>query len=495
MKKLFKAIALVLAMLMMSTIVFVACDKPVERTPEYGEETEQAIRLTIEGILQTMPIDLPIGSEGLLEEVGDNFILALQSAYITEADINAIFEFMAELMESGFIGVDIENPMSLYEVIGGILPLPISNTKLAKFVYFFAEASADFIEAVVADEEVLDIVNEVLALGEAGFTSAVSALLDLVVINYSGSIIDLIIGNPDILTSEEAPSLQEFKDIINAYKIDYQALLNTLNQTNVTAICNMVKIFVPYIASGEVYDDEIWDYVYDDDAYQANVALIRDILTDVPANFAKFKASMTATLNVINNTMIEALYNNAVGGLNYNVLTIIVGKLLHAAVNASGGLNRAAIKTLVLKYAGPGVTGQDYDAMADMILPDLAYLNSLSYTATLTITGHPFVEELRSMLGWFELPAPGTYVLCDGDGNILEGDFVIIIIGNQIEFTEGRTAEISRDYIDFFVDGEYYDWCYWSYDADTKILTFENFGYDELIYEWVDVYFVFTPAA
>lgn len=342
----------------------------------------------------------------------------------------------------------------------------ISNQKIARLTWEIAAALREPVETFLKDpasgvsqgadfSAFFSCYDDFLAVGQINFILAVQAVLDLA----------QLAACFDYTVFQTKPTENEFRDIIHSIKADAVKALNILGKEQIAALASFTKVFVPllskviisdieseieictkciadcktelndfkgYLADAvtagngyliDYYSDRVYWLENDIAYYEKRLANLKaagseaqltakfsELVDAFAGDYGKLANSIRATLDAIDDTMLETIYGFFDGGdIDPNKLAIIFGKLINAGFTVENGLNMDCAPALIEKYFGfivdiMGLTGEDSEWVdgvnytkgvifdyLEQVLADAAALAAKDYRDTL---GKSFEENL-----------------------------------------------------------------------------------------------------
>ena len=304
-----------------SAVVPIAVFAPVT----YGAETENDIKDLVGSLLDMILAVAPPPEEGesqpkwvqdILDAAGDNFVDALKQARITEDDVKGLIEFI-EAVQSFDIMNSMADPSFVQDLIDAFYATGIDNTKLARFIWAFVNIYRDAVNtalteifvgdkkdeakaaAVAGVAEYMSYYDAVIGLGEREFVLIFKTVMDLAVLGAS----------PIVSIAKVAggiPTLNEFKDLVFALRGDMLKALGILGAEEITAFCNLAKIFLPFAAG-----------VIDDEYYQNEIDRLEDDIIFLEEDLPFFQSEIDKFTGLLSTETDEGLIEEYEAKLAY----------------------------------------------------------------------------------------------------------------------------------------------------------------------------------
>ncbi|MCL2630552.1 MAG: hypothetical protein FWD49_03395 [Firmicutes bacterium] len=280
---------------------------------------------------------------------------------------------------------------AIVELMNKVNGLSVSSEKVARFLWELVVVLKDVVQSALNDQfgaegsaqvaEMMGYYNQVLALGRDTFTNAFTALIKVGRIYGSTGMEFSEIAFTNISSDDDGFPLDkdEFRDLALSMKADLIDILNTLNNSAISAMGALGKIFVP-LAVNSFADESETDFV----------AEFRKYIDKAVAEFALARTAGLASLNVINANLVNALYDAVFADMediDYNATMIIIGKVLHAGVNAVGEAKAIELYLYAWDIAlefDEELTDEELEEVLEeisAIFAVLAYLNGLALDA------------------------------------------------------------------------------------------------------------------
>jgi|GEM_PF-6143955 len=358
--------------------------------------TVVSVNTAVESLLNSMLIHISSNAPGYLAAVFDaaagTFLTSISAAGISTCELVKLVRLYEKIIKSELNFSNTSVYGNILEFVENFYDTGITNTKISAFLWetiiTFYDVTNNVIKGMeISDEdipkkayELLDIYQDILALGKTQFVKVFTAFFDLGKLASSNKLLNLVFDK-DSQTGRVTKG--EFRDLVLAAKTDMLKSLDILNVQEITLIAGFLKTFLPYVVSAK--------YGGGDSDVNIQNAVI-SIIEEMTADYSLVRASLIDSLNIVDTSMINALYD-AIALSNKNKAAIVFGKIIYAGITAQNGINNENAKIAVVKYIelinvilGPDAEMEYPDGIDDIIdtvKTDAASLASKDYSAKL----------------------------------------------------------------------------------------------------------------